>query len=443
MCCNNKKMKNKDSEKSIIVDNISKIYRLYDNPAGRLKEALWRGKKIYHKKFWALKNISFDVEKGETVGVIGRNGSGKSTLLQLIAGIMPPSSGNIEVNGKVSALLELGSGFDPEYSGRENVYMSGAILGFSREEIDERFDAITEFADIGDFIDQPAKLYSSGMFVRLAFATAINVDPDILLVDEALAVGDTVFQHRCMSKIRDIKEKGKTIFFVSHDIGAVQKLCSRAILLENGEIVCMDKPEKVAEEYFRIVWNVAKNDKQPENIEKNSEEISNSNNVEIKFEKVSTYDNRYGNRKGEIIAFALTDEKGKKCRNFHGGMKLVFSICVKCNEDIDMPLVGIIIKDLVGHELIKTNSDAEGFLLKPCKKNSIMQIDFSFTLPYLKSGSYALSVVFGIGTIENHSVYDWIENIAVFTIEDSRLCYGLIRAPVEIDHKFISYKDIV
>ncbi len=435
-------MKNKDTEKSIAVDNVSKVYRLYDNPAGRLKEALWRGKKIYHKKFWALKNISFDVEKGETVGVIGRNGSGKSTLLQLIAGIMPPSSGNIEVNGKVSALLELGSGFDPEYSGRENVYMSGAILGFTKEEIDERFDAIAEFADIGDFIDQPAKLYSSGMFVRLAFATAINVDPDILLVDEALAVGDTVFQHRCMSKIRDIKERGKTIFFVSHDIGAVQKLCSRAILLENGEIIHMGKPEKVAEEYFRVVWNVTDDDKEVEKTEKKSE-ISDDTGFKIKFEEVSTYDNRYGNRKGEIISFALTDEKGDKCRNFHGGMKMIFSICVKCHEDIDMPLMGIVIKDLLGNELIKTNSDAEGFLLKPCKKNNIMQIDFSIILPYLKSGSYAISVAFGIGTIENHSVYDWIENLAVFTVEDSALCYGLIRTPIEIQQKFISHNDIM
>jgi ABC-type polysaccharide/polyol phosphate transport system ATPase subunit len=218
----------------IQIENVSKIYRLYDSPSGRLKEAIFRGGKRYHREFWAIREATFSVTKGTTVGLIGRNGSGKSTLLQMIAKIVTPTSGSIRVNGRVAALLELGSGFDPEFTGRENVYLNGSILGLTHKEIEDRFDGIEKFADIGDFMDQPVKLYSSGMYVRLAFATAVNVDPDILLVDEALAVGDIVFQHRCMRKIREIQEQGKTILFVSHDICAVRKLCAEAILMDKG-----------------------------------------------------------------------------------------------------------------------------------------------------------------------------------------------------------------
>lgn len=419
---------------SICVKDVSKVYRLYDDPSGRLKEALWRGRRSYHQDFWALKDISFEVEKGTTVGVIGRNGSGKSTLLQLIAGTVSPTHGHIEVSGRVSALLELGSGFDPEFTGTENVYMNAAILGLRKEEVSERFEDIEKFAGIGRFIDQPVKLYSSGMYVRLAFATAINVDPGILLVDEALAVGDTVFQHRCMSKIREIQEQGKTILFVSHDIGAVQKLCTEAILLEKGEMLCMGRPEEVVQEYYKIMWNAeGKNgfeDSEPEEVPVDAGE-------DIVFEKVKHYDHRFGNRKGEIIAFALADEKGRKCDTFTGGAKVLFSVAVKCHERIDMPLAGFVVKDLLGNELIKTNTDAENSPLSPCSRGRIVQVTFSFVLPHLRPGSYAISAGFGNGTIDHHSAYDWIENIAVFTVECADNCYGLIRTAVAVSQKFI------
>lgn len=416
---------------SIHAEKVSKVYRLYSEPVARLKEALWRGRRSFHTDFWALKDISFQVKEGSTIGVIGRNGSGKSTLLQLIAGIVTPTSGVIKVDGRVSALLELGSGFDPEFTGRENVFMNGAILGLERDEIQDRFPEIERFAEIGAFMDQPVKLYSSGMYVRLAFATAINVDPDVLLVDEALAVGDIVFQHRCMSKIREIQEKGKTIFFVSHDVGAVKKLCTEAILLERGEVLCMGDPDEVVQEYYKIIWNVRESYDQGERHHRKNDEPVGIDDIVLA--PVMHYDQRFGNRKGEIVGFALTDETGKPRDSFRGGEKVCFSLAVKCHGAIDMPMVGFVIKDLLGIELIKTNSDAEDCPLKACRENGMMRLTFSFVLPHFRSGSYAISAGFGNGTIDHHTAYDWIENLAVFTIESMRECYGLVRTPINID----------
>jgi lipopolysaccharide transport system ATP-binding protein len=420
---------------SIHAKDVSKVYRLYNEPAGRLKEIIWRGRRSYHLDFWALKNISFKVKKGSTVGVIGRNGSGKSTLLQLIAGIVAPTSGEIEVSGRVSALLELGSGFDPEFTGRENVFMNGSILGLDRDEISMRFKDIEKFAGIGNFMDQPVKLYSSGMYVRLAFATAINVDPDIMLVDEALAVGDIVFQHRCMSKIREIQQKGKTIFFVSHDIGAVQKLCTEAVLLEKGEVLCNGDPEEVVQEYYKIIWNAQESYRHDG--QKQREDGPVVPGKDFVFEEVKHFDRRFGNRKGEIVGFALVDEAGRTRESFRGGGKVYFSLVVKCHESIEMPMAGFVIKDLLNNELIKTNTDAEGFPLKPCQCNSTLKVTFSFVLPHLRPGNYAISAGFGNGTLDHHTAYDWLENLRVFTMESTRDCYGLVKTPVFVEQRFL------
>ncbi|BAL26056.1 ABC transporter ATP-binding protein [Azoarcus sp. KH32C] len=222
------------SEIAIAVRDVSKVYHIYERPQDRLKQMLWRGRRKFHDDFWALQGIDFEVEKGETVGIVGRNGSGKSTLLQIICGTLTPTTGTVERKGRISALLELGSGFNPEFSGRENVYLNGSILGLSRAEVDERFDRIAAFADIGQFIDSPVKHYSSGMFARLAFSVAVHVDPEILIVDEILAVGDAAFQRRCMSKFYEIRESGCTILFVSHDQYQVKSVCQRAVYLERG-----------------------------------------------------------------------------------------------------------------------------------------------------------------------------------------------------------------
>lgn len=249
-------------EIAIRVQNLSKSYHLYDDPRDRLKQFLFprmqrlvgRVPKNHFRKFWALKGVSFEVKRGETVGIIGRNGSGKSTLLQLICGTLSPTTGSVETQGRVSALLELGSGFNPEFTGRENIYMNAAVLGLSRKEIDERFEAIAAFADIGDFIEQQVKRYSSGMYIRLAFAVAINVDPEILIVDEALSVGDEAFQRKCFSRIEAIKEKGGTILFVSHSGSAIVELCDRALLLDEGELLVAGIPKIIVSYYQKLIY---------------------------------------------------------------------------------------------------------------------------------------------------------------------------------------------
>lgn len=248
------------SDIAISVNNVSKHYHVYDKPLDRLKQGVFRGRKQFYKEFKALDNVSFNVKKGETVGVIGRNGSGKSTLLQMICGTLTPTGGDIRVGGRVAALLELGAGFNSEFTGRENVYMNAAILGLSKQEIDDRYDDIADFAGIGDFIDQPVKTYSSGMYVRLAFSVAINVEPDILIVDEALSVGDINFQTKCMTAITRIQEKGATVLFVSHDIGTVKSLCTRCIYLNNGFVKMFGKAADVAEKYVRDMREEANND---------------------------------------------------------------------------------------------------------------------------------------------------------------------------------------
>ena len=417
----------------IHVDNISKIYKLYDDPSGRLKEALFRGRKILHKKFTALKDISFSVGKGETVGVIGRNGSGKSTLLQIIASIVTPTAGTLEINGRISALLELGSGFDPEFTGRENVFLNGAILGLTHEEISAEFDEIERFAGIGHFIDQPVKNYSSGMYVRLAFATAVSVNPDILLIDEALAVGDIYFQHRCMAKIRDFQKQGKTIFFVSHDTGAIVKLCTKAILLDKGEMIAMGQPDDVIQEYYRIIWNGKENSCEKSVKIADTDGDINQGAIHSNFEKITRFDNRFGNEKAKILGFSVTDYSGEKQETFKPGMKIRLSLQIVCPENIEMPLAGFIIKDLVGNELIKTNSDITGDVLKPCSAGSTLNVTFVFSIPQLRSGSYSISAGFGEGTLDAHVVYDWLDNFTVFTIDSPELSYGMLDITVKTE----------
>ncbi|MED0671852.1 ABC transporter ATP-binding protein [Aneurinibacillus aneurinilyticus] len=241
------------SEALISVKDVSKMYQIYDRPQDRLKQSLWRKKRFY-REFWALQDVSFEIKKGETVGIIGRNGSGKSTLLQIIAGTLSSTTGEVSVNGRVAALLELGSGFNPEFTGRENIFLNGAILGINREEMNRRFQDIVEFADIGDFIDQPVKTYSSGMFVRLAFSVAVHSEPDILIVDEALSVGDALFQHKCMAKIKSMVKQGVTLLFVSHSPEAVRSLCEKGIWLQNGKVKMIDKAVNVSNSYLNEVF---------------------------------------------------------------------------------------------------------------------------------------------------------------------------------------------
>lgn len=242
-------------DSAIAGKGLGKTYHIYDTPLDRIKQGFWRGKRSFYREFQALKDVSFTITRGETVGIVGRNGSGKSTLLQLICGTLAPSAGEIDIRGRVAALLELGAGFNPEFTGRENVYLNASIMGMTDEEIASRFERIAAFADIGAFMDQPVRTYSSGMYVRLAFATAINVEPDILVIDEALSVGDEAFQRKCFSRIQEIKNNGGTILFVSHAASAVVELCDRAILLDAGEILLSGEPKQVIAQYHRLIYS--------------------------------------------------------------------------------------------------------------------------------------------------------------------------------------------
>ena len=298
----------KDEKMVIRADNLGKCYRIYDNPKDRLKQALWRGRRQYYREFWALRDVSFEVRRGETLGIIGRNGSGKSTLLQMICGTLTPTEGAVQTNGRVAALLELGSGFNPEFTGRENVAINARLLGLSEEEVDEKFEQIVEFSEIGQFIDQPVKTYSSGMFVRLAFAIASHSDPDVLIVDEALSVGDFAFQNKCITRIKQLRDKGMTLVFVSHDLSTLQLICDRAIWIHQGQLRSEGDPIRICQDYYGFTGN-GKDKLEPES---KKQLVTQQKTGMARFTEIELVENGSGNdpyiamsREGVVISFAL------------------------------------------------------------------------------------------------------------------------------------------
>lgn len=363
------------SDSVIRVQELGKCYNIYEKPQDRLKQALWRGKKQFYRQFWALKDVSFEVAKGETVGIIGRNGSGKSTLLQMIAGTLSPSWGTIEVNGRVAALLELGSGFNPEFTGRENVYMNGAILGLSEQEVDARFDAIVAFADIGDFIDQPVKIYSSGMVLRLAFAVSVNVDPDILIVDEALAVGDMAFQYKCMDSLDRLTKSGTTLLFVSHDINAVKAFCHHVVYLSHGQVKAMGTASDMAELFMLDI-----KDDQKRALEQGSA-------VTRKPALGSDKAFAFGTTQGRVVRAVFADS-GSTQSAFSTGDSIDVDVEVEFDATIASPAVSIILCD---YRMIEV---AGRFV--PIAKNTVEQglrtstVRFSFRAE-LNTGNYYLT----------------------------------------------------
>ena len=345
---------------SIKVSNLSKCYQIYDQPRDRLKQfilprlrgMLGQPPKQYFREFWALRDVSFEVKKGETVGIIGRNGSGKSTLLQMICGTLNPTSGNIQTHGRIAALLELGSGFNPEFTGRENVYMNGAVLGLSREEIDQRYDAIAAFADIGDFIGQPVKTYSSGMMVRLAFAVSIKVDPTLMIVDEALAVGDMNFQAKCMTALTRIQDNGATVVFVSHDVGAVRSLCRQAVYLEHGQIKAIGKAPEIAEQYVRTMREEMSADVRafsrvsaaiPKSKPEAAEAAPINESPDVVFKRSDEFDkrvaaHRYGSGGARITYVELVDEEGNPIQVAAFNQEVGIRIYVESQSDREISI---------------------------------------------------------------------------------------------------------
>lgn len=376
-------------EIAIQVKNVSKMYKLYDKASDRLKESLGLTRKKKYKEHFALKNIDFEVKKGETVGIIGTNGSGKSTILKIITGVLNPTDGDVQVNGRISALLELGAGFNMEYTGIENVYLNGTMLGFSEKEIDERLNDILEFADIGDFVNQPVKSYSSGMFVRLAFAVAINIDPDILIVDEALSVGDVFFQAKCYRKFEEFKKQGKTILFVSHDLGSISKYCDRAILINKGVKLQEGTPKAMIDMYKKLlVGQLPLDDEEDEDI----------NNVEIPEEKQETEAIQsnpelleYGNKAAEIVSYIIEDENGIVTDTIEKGTEFTIRVKLHFNRKVPEPICAFSIKNVQGIEITGTNTMIEKNDIGPKEAGEEIEVSFRQKMT-LQGAEYLLSL---------------------------------------------------
>lgn len=429
-------------EEEIVIqtDNLCKIYKLYANHTDRLKEAvniLRRGRK-YHKDFYALRDVGLQVKKGEMLGIIGKNGSGKSTLLKIISGVLASSSGAVEVKGKIAALLELGVGFNPDMTGRENIYLSGTLLGYSKDEIDYKLGGIIAFADIGEFIYQPVKTYSSGMLVRLGFALAINVDPDILIIDESLAVGDIRFQQKCFRKIKDFRERDKTILFVSHDIGAVNNFCSKAVWLKEGELFRSGKPEEVTKEYvsYMAYDSVATSGLDKEDGERAG--ILDIAGAKIPQRDVSNCSS-FGDRGAEIKRVAFYERVTKNELNVvKGGEDVVFSLYIEAYKEIYLPIYGFILKDEYGNKIIGINSYIYAVKTPPLRKSSSVIVYFYFKFPLLKNGFYTLSPAIAEGTQENHIQHHWVHDGYVLQVSNNDIrhrigCYFVIdKADIEI-----------
>jgi teichoic acid transport system ATP-binding protein len=389
------------SDYAIRVEHIDKMYKLYDKPSDRFKEALGLSRKKKYREHYALHDVNFDVKKGETVGIIGTNGSGKSTILKIITGVLNPTHGEVKVNGRISALLELGAGFNMEYTGIENVYLNGTMIGFTREEIDAKLQSILEFADIGDFVNQPVKTYSSGMFVRLAFAVAINIDPEILIVDEALSVGDVFFQAKCYHKFEEFKKLGKTILFVSHDLGSIGKYCDRVVLLNQGVKLSEGKPKEMIDIYKKLLVNQYSAEEEAgetgEETEPAQEQAEDTKNKEAggKLWKQSIQINpeivEYGNGLATIVDYGVMDEKGVLTNAIEKGSKCSFLMKVKFNEKIAEPIFAFTIKDLKGTDITGTNTMFEQVHTGDVEAGEERSIRFTQEMN-LQGGEYLISL---------------------------------------------------
>jgi lipopolysaccharide transport system ATP-binding protein len=412
---------------------VSKSYSIYESPGDRFKELLTFNRVRRHKDFWALHDISFQVRRGETFCVVGENGSGKSTLLQLVAGILQPSSGKVQVDGRVAALLELGSGFNPEFTGRENVYLNGSILGFSTRQIDQRYKEITDFAEIGDFVDQPVKTYSSGMVVRLAFAVAINVDPEILLVDEALAVGDIYFRQRCMRKVHELRTRGVTILFVSHATGDVKAIGDRVLWLERGRMVDLGDTDRVVSRYLAAM------------VEKDSAYLKLKTSPEHRkphsrvkapqvIEGIPNIDHRYGDGRAEVIGISVTDEAGAPVLLLEPGNRVVVRVSVRAGGDVPLPIVGFMMRNHLGIDFSGSNTAREGYELPPMAAGDVYTIDFHLQLPELYPGTFFFSPAIADGTLMGYTMCDWIDNAVTLQMGHGEgQVYGFMRMPCRVE----------
>ncbi|MEZ5451880.1 MAG: ABC transporter ATP-binding protein [Thiothrix sp.] len=446
------------SKFAIQVENLEKFYHIYDSPRDRLKQflaplaqrLLGKPPRHYYREFSAVNNVSFSVRKGESIGIIGRNGSGKSTLLQMICGTLTPSAGSIQTQGRVAALLELGAGFNPEFTGRENVYMNASILGLSRQEIDERFDAIAVFADIGDFIDQPVKTYSSGMYVRLAFAVIAHVDADILVVDEALSVGDAVFTQKCMRFIRSFQGKG-TLIFVSHDIASVQNLCHSVLWLKQGQVERYGKAKDVAEAYLQYTLQELYGEEAALNAlvsaaEPDEQADADSEPV-IDYAAVAKVRDNTPSAKGwktdnaQILSVRLSRLSAGQQGVFEGGEKVRMTITAKAYAPLQSPILGFLVRDRLGQDLFGENTLAfSEQVATPVAEGETFAGIFEFRLPMLPNGVYAVMASVADGDVYENVQHHWLHDALIINVSSSRIRYGLVGIPfarvaIEVVHE--------
>lgn len=431
----------------IEVNGVGKAYHMYEQPSHRLWQAMLGKRKSFYKDFWALRGVDFSIQRGQTVGIVGRNGSGKSTLLQMIAGTLTPTEGKVHVRGRVAALLELGSGFNPEFTGRENVYLNAAILGLTRSQIDRRIKSILDFADIGEFIDQPVRSYSSGMSVRLAFAVIVHVDADILIIDEALAVGDAFFSQKCMRFLRDFQKRG-TLLFVSHDAAAVTNLCERAVWLEHGQVKLAGSSQEVIEAYMAEQHAMGRRGADGEDIvvvnkgrrlvpvdvdvrEKLLQEEGISSRIAVfEFDPDNT-GSEFGARGARIFDVSLVREDGERAMLLEGGEIVRLQIQVSLEQDLDNLIVGFYVKDRLGQRLFGDNS------YLACKSAPMsgragdkLKGVFTFRMPVMPSGSYMIDAAVASGDQHDHTQQHWIHDALEFRALDETMRFGLLGIPM-------------
>lgn len=432
------------SEVAISVKRLSKCYQIYDKPQDRLLQMLVGGRRQFFREFWALHDVSFEIRKRETVGIIGRNGSGKSTLLQIICGTLNQSDGEVTVNGRVAALLELGSGFNPEFSGRENVYMNCALYGMTNEQTSQRLADIEAFADIGDFIDQPVKTYSSGMMVRLAFAVIAHVDADILVIDEALAVGDTFFTQKCMRFLRQFMKTG-TVLFVSHDIGSIKSLCNHALWLEKGRVEHVGSPKEVADLYLEAFYEAQQGKStttrmKPVAVQRQKDEkdqrlafINASqlrNDLEVfRFDPEAA---SFGKGGAQIVEVEFLDDAGARLNWVVGGETVSLSVTALAHEALASPIIGFFIKDRLGQALFGDNTYLS-YCEAPVSSESgaWLQAQFTFQMPILPAGDYSVNVALADGSQETHVQHHWVHDAVHFKSVSSSVTTGLIGIPMQ------------
>ncbi|GAC1446816.1 MAG: ABC transporter ATP-binding protein [Pyrinomonadaceae bacterium] len=442
------------------VEHVSKQYRIYNRPGDRLTESLTRGRIKRHREFWALREIGFEVDKGTTTGIVGPNGCGKSTLLQIIAGTLEPTHGKIFHSGRIAALLELGAGFNPEFTGVENIYLNAALMNFTKRETDKLLPQIARFAEIGDFINQPVKTYSSGMHVRLAFAIAASVEPQILVIDEALAVGDAVFQHRCLRRLKEMQEQGATILFVSHDAGAVRALCSRAILLKDGRVIADGAPPSVLNQYQKLIMEreeaydeeaVQTDEQHPDenltNGDSSSDErttTSDDSNKHSSFVESGLppvrYAYRHGDGSAEVLSVELLDATRRAVGVVETGEQIFLRMRVKFARDVQEPVFGFLIRNRHGLHAYGTNTKEQQLDFGTVRRGEIIEATFSFSC-WLGTDDYSIS--FAVHSLDGIS-FDWLDGALFFRVTSAILIEGIANLnATATTRRFKSTSDIV